>query len=304
MTIYTDQTIAGNFDPGAPPSLPTTISVVTLTLDDADNDGFIRADGSDQVNGSNVVNVWVGDTVTINGSAITGVTFYTADGSAYFTPNDGSVLPDGGSATATTYVTTSTQFDVGDLGPPCFVAGTRIRVPGGETPVEDLRPGDLVETLDHGPRPVRWRGERLVAGQGALAPVRIAPGALGNARELRVSPQHRMLISGWRAELYLGETEVLCPALNLCNGDTIHRAPCDRVRYVHIMFDRHEVIFAEGAPSESFLYGEYLCRKGSAVQREIAALFPELAAAPPPFAARPVPRGFETRLLAVAAPRV
>ena len=80
MAIFTDQTIAGNFDPGAPPGLPTTITVVTMTLNDADDDGFIRADGGDQVNGSNVTRVWEGDTVTINGTQITGTTFYTADG--------------------------------------------------------------------------------------------------------------------------------------------------------------------------------------------------------------------------------
>lgn len=298
MPIYTNQTIAGNFDPGAPPPLPTEISVVTMTLNDADGDGFVRADGDDQVNGSNVTAVWEGDTVTVDGVTHVGTTFYTEGGGRFFTPTDGSVLSDGGTATSVTFVTTSTQFDVDDLGPPCFVSGTLIRVPGGTRRIEDLRPGDLVETMDNGPQPVRWTGARTVNGLGAMAPVRIARGALGNSRDLLVSPQHRMLVSDWRAQMYLGEDEVLCPAVGLCNGDTIHRAPRDRVTYVHVMFDRHQVVFAEGAPSESFLFGDYMCRGGSAVRRELAALFPELDAQGAALAARRVLRGFETRLLA------
>lgn len=300
MPIYTDQTIAGNFDPGVPPPLPTEISVETVTLNDAGGDGFISADGGDQVNGSEVTAVYEGDTVTIDGQTHVGTTFYTADGGRYFTPTDDSVLPDGGTATSVSYVTTSTQFDVDDLGPPCFVAGTLIRVPGGARRIEELRPGDLVETMDNGPQPVRWIGSRTVAGQGAMAPVRIACGALGNSRDLLVSPQHRMLVSDWRAQMYLGEDEVLCPAVGLCNGDTIHRAPCDRVTYVHVMFDRHQVVFAEGAPSESFLFGDYMCRGGSAVRRELAAMFPELETDGLARAARRVLRGFEARLLAGA----
>jgi hypothetical protein len=67
MPIYTDQTIAGNFDPGVPPPLPVTITVVTMTIDDADGDGLIRPNSGDTINGSIVNAVWVGDTVTING---------------------------------------------------------------------------------------------------------------------------------------------------------------------------------------------------------------------------------------------
>ncbi len=128
MPIYTDQTIAGNFDPGVPPPLPTTITVVTMTIDDADGDGLIRPGSGDTINGSIVNAVWVGDTVTINGVTITGVTFYTSDGGRFFTPG-GRVhgRSTGTTATAVTFVSTSTQFPVGNLGPPCFVAGTRSR---------------------------------------------------------------------------------------------------------------------------------------------------------------------------------
>jgi len=298
MPIYNDQALGGNFDPGNPPGLPTTVTVVSITLNDADGDGFISPNGTDQVNGSDVTRVWVGDTVTIDGVQITGVTFYTADGSRYFTPNDGSVLSPG-TANSVTYVTNSTQIPVGDLGPPCFTSGTMIATADGDVPVEDLRIGDMVLTKDHGAQPVRWIGRRAVSGRGDFAPVLIKAGALGNDRDLRVSPQHRMLLADWRAELFCGEGEVLCAANKLLNDSTILRAPCDQVDYFHLMFDRHEVIFAEGAPSESFLVGEYLCGDNSALLNELQALFPDIenstAHSTP---ARHIVRGYEGLALA------
>lgn len=299
MAIYTDQALGGNFDPGNPPGLPSTVTVISITLNDVDNDGQIRADGSDQVNSSDVTSVWVDDTVTIDGTTFTGTTFYTADGSRYFTPNDGAVLSPG-TATSVTFVTSSTQFPVGDLGPPCFTTGTLIETPEGEVRIEDLEIGDFVITKDHGPQPIRWVGRRVVAGQGDFAPILFKAGAIGNTRDLRVSPQHRMLLQDWRAELFFGEDEVLCAANKLLNDCTILKAPCERIEYIHLMFDQHEVIYAEGAPTESFLAGEYLCGEGSALLAEIQTLFPEFNDVPAEHvAARRVARGFE--MVAIAA---
>jgi len=300
MPIYTDQTIAGNFDPGAPPLLPTAITVVSMTIDDADGDGLIRPDSGDTINGSIVNAVWVGDTVTLNGVTITGVTFYTNDGSRYFTPSDGSVLIDGATATDVTFVTNSTQFPVGNLGPPCFVAGTRIAVPGGAVRVEDLRIGDLVETRDHGPLPLRWVGQRKVPAFGPDAPIRFAAGALGDHGTLFVSPLHSVLIDDWRAELLYGEAEVLCPAHLLVNGDTIRRTPRAEVTYVHLMFDTHEIVQAEGMASESFLFGDYLCHPKSPLRAEILAAAADTPAGSgqPMTAARRVLRRHEAALLA------
>ncbi len=298
MAIYNDQALGDNFDPGSLPTLPMAVTVISITMNDADNDGFLSPNGSDQINGSNITSVWVGDTVTIDGVQITGVTFYTADGSSYFTPNDGTVLTPG-TVSATTYVNTSTQMPVGDLGPPCFTGGTRIATPDGLVAVEGLKTGDLVLTKDHGAQPIRWIGQRKTGGRGKFAPVLIKAGALGNDRDLRVSPQHRMLLAGWKAELLFGEDEVLCAAVNLLNDNTILRAPCDEVQYFHLMFDAHEVIFAEGAPSESFLVGEYLCGDNTALLRELEELFPGIAGnTAQKIPARRIASGYEAAALA------
>lgn len=160
----------------------------------------------------------------------------------------------------------------------CFAAGTLIDTPGGPRAVETLVPGQRVRTADHGNLPLRWVGQRSVSGLGKMAPIRIAAGALGNHRDLYVSPQHRMLIAGWRAELWFGEVEILVPAAALVNDRTIRRAPRHGVTYCHLLFDRHEIIYAEGAPSESFhpmTIG--LSVLNQAQRDEALALFPELA---------------------------
>lgn len=163
---------------------------------------------------------------------------------------------------------------------PCFTAGTLIDTETGSTPIEDLAVGDLVRTMDHGLQPIRWIGQRrleiseLMANP-ALRPVEIAAGVLDNSRPLVVSPQHRMCLSGWQAELLYGEPVVLVPAKALLSDDRVCVVPATRaVTYIHLLFDTHEVIFAEGAASESFHPGEMGVAGFSDAQRdELQAIF-------------------------------
>ncbi len=134
----------------------------------------------------------------------------------------------------------------------CFARGTRIETATGFVAVEDLRDGMMIETMDHGLQPVRRVLSKAVDGRGALAPVEFAPGVLGNIRALRVSPHHRMVVSGWRAELLTGEPEVLAAAADLVDGARVRVEPVEQVEYFHLLFDRHEIIFAEGAATESY----------------------------------------------------
>ena len=160
----------------------------------------------------------------------------------------------------------------------CFADGARILTPRGERRIEDLRLGDLVVTRDNGPQPVRWIGVSTVAGEGKFAPIRIAPEAgFGGTRPLLVSPQHRLLYSGYRAELLTGQSEVLIAAKHLVNGTTIREVPQARVTYFHMMFDRHEIVFAESITTESFhISDESLRAIGNSSREELFAVFPEL----------------------------
>ena len=170
----------------------------------------------------------------------------------------------------------------------CFAAGTRIRTPQGDVPVEELQPGDLVMTLDEGPQPLRWSGARRI-GKKRLAeapeacPVKIRRGALGGGlpkRALVVSPQHRLMVRSAIAGRMFGAQEVLVAAVQLVGLPGIERyRPKHGVHYVHLRLDRHQIVLAEGAPAETLLFAPGSLAALSVAQRaELRAIFPHLSA--------------------------
>jgi hypothetical protein len=183
----------------------------------------------------------------------------------------------------------------------CFAGGTRIRTPRGEVPVETLSVGDLVVTADRGPQPIRWIGASTVPAREAFAPVRIAAGAVGGglpARPLLVSRQHRLLLRSRIGAREFGAEELLAPAIGLVGHPGIELAEGPgRITYLHILLDRHEIIFAEGAPAETLFPGPMArLAIGPEAEAEIEALFPGLLdrAAQP---ARPIVAGRPLRNL-------
>ncbi len=188
----------------------------------------------------------------------------------------------------------------------CFAEGTVIDTDLGPRPVESLRPGDLVATQDNGLQPVRWIDRRQIDSLGMarypdLRPILIRQGALGGGLphvDLRVSAQHRIQLSDWRAELLFGEPRVLVAAKHLVDGHGIVvDRDADSVRYYHLLFDRHEVVFANGAPAESLHPGDMALQgiEGEAMA-ELARLFPDLADdSPKRRTAQMVLKSFEAR---------
>ena len=148
----------------------------------------------------------------------------------------------------------------------CFTPGTTIATPDGPRLVEDLRPGDMVLTLDDGPQPLKWVGNSMVPGVGDHAPIRIAPELLDGAnRALTVSPQHRLLIDNWHAELLFGEQQVFVSAKQMLGLPGVSVCPPARVTYIHLMFDCHQIIWANNA----------LCESLHAANESLKALAPE-----------------------------
>lgn len=160
----------------------------------------------------------------------------------------------------------------------CFTPGTRIATPRGARDIATLQVGDLVVTRDHGLQPIRWIQSRTVPAMDRFAPIRIKPGVVtGQDRDLLVSPQHRMMFQGYRAELLFGESEVLVAAKHLVDGKLVTQDEGGEVTYIHMMFDEHEVVYAEGAATESFHPGSVgLSAVTDAAREELFALFPQL----------------------------
>jgi len=160
---------------------------------------------------------------------------------------------------------------------PCFVAGTLIDTEDGKRRVEDLRADDLIWTMDRGLQPLRWIGQRTVAAVGAFAPVHVAAGTFGDHRTLMLSPQHRILVRDPLADLVFGTPEVLVAAKHLINGRNVTSVEGGSVTYVHLLFDQHEIVMANGLATESFLPGpQTVDAFENEIVDEIAQLFPEL----------------------------
>ena len=143
----------------------------------------------------------------------------------------------------------------------CFTPGTRIMTPHGLMLIEDLREGDLIQTKDNGAQPVRWIGSRRMSGARLFAmphlrPVRISAGLFGADRpdsDLVVSPEHRILIKGAVAQDLFNTPEVLVTAKDLLNGSSVATdLKLREVTYIHLLLDRHQVMWANGVETESF----------------------------------------------------
>jgi len=163
-----------------------------------------------------------------------------------------------------------------------FTRGTRITMASGaQRPIEELRVGDRVLTRDDGVQEIRWIGQSTVRAVGEFAPIVIAAGTLNNEADLIVSPDHRLFIYQREDALGAGRKEVLVRARHLVNGDTIVQQDGGFVEYFQLLFDSHQIIYAEGIAAETLLVDS----------RTRAALPPELdeklAAALPGHGGRP-----------------
>ncbi|MCT4579567.1 Hint domain-containing protein [Donghicola sp.] len=206
---------------------------------------------------------------------------------------------DSGAKTGTVNFTTGEVLTFSGIEIICFAQGTEIITADGPTCVEDLAEGDLVMTMDNGYQPVRWLGSKALSAADLqtapkLRPIRIAAGALGNgtpARDLLVSRQHRVLLRSAIAERMFGVKEVLVAAIKLVGLPGIEIAEgVDGVTYFHILFDRHEIVFSNGAATESLFTGpEALKAVSEDARAEILQLFPDIAEQTERTAARHIP---------------
>lgn len=261
-------------------SIASGATPIAIQVDDDDldfDDGFIDPPG----NSTGANNQLIAEPVTINGNSYGPATmggtptdqielefaFTTTDGDSYYVVRingvnvglSGATLPQAGQTFTISAASDGVDTPYDDI--PCFADGTLILTPDGPVAVENLTAGDRVETFDNGPQPLldvtsTRLSENTLRSEPNLRPIVFQPGIFGNTREMRLSPQHRVLVRGWNAELHFGEPQVLAPAKALLNGKTVtverpHRA----VTYFHLLFEDHQLVFSDGAVTESLYPG-------------------------------------------------
>ncbi len=221
-----------------------------------------------------------GNVVLSNGASVTGS---TGTVSAKFDEETG----DGNSAHATETLGL-VGFEIGQI--LCFTPGTMIATPHGLRDVTSIKKGDMVLTHDEGPQPILFVSQSRLSAQELnlspqLRPILLKAGSLGPnlpSQDLLVSPQHRMLLTGWRAQLLFGEDQLLAPAKGLLNDSTIlTQHATDGITYIHLGFAKHQIITANGAATESLHAG---CiskdQMAPAAREELFTLFPALRIQP------------------------
>lgn len=135
-----------------------------------------------------------------------------------------------------------------------FTRGTHITMASGaQVPIEDLKVGDRVLTRDAGAQEIRWIGETTLRAVGDFAPVLIKKDTLFNTNDLILSPEHRLFIYQREDRLGAGRSEVLIKARHLINGETVIRQDGGFIDYFQLLFDDHQIIYAEGIAAETLL---------------------------------------------------
>ena len=123
-----------------------------------------------------------------------------------------------------------------------FPAGLTIRTPDGRRAVEDLRPGDLVSTLDNGPQRILWTGRRRVAGDGRFAPIELRPGLLGNRATVELAAAQQLVLKDARIAMLFGGDEAVVAARHLLDGNHVTRAPRRQAEYVLLVTEGYQVL--------------------------------------------------------------
>ena len=272
----------------------------TETFDVLDNDSTsaggtltITAINGQPVTAGQSVELPTGEIITLNDDGTLSIEATDEAGTDVFSY----LVEDANGNTDTAFVNLTTTA-------PCFTFGTMIATPRGEVPIETLQPGDAVFTRDNGMQTLRWCGRSVRPRQGANAPVRFAANSLGHTHQpFEVSQQHRMLLCNETADLHFGTSEVLVKAKDLLGrpGITLAEGQKD-VCYLHLLFDHHEIVLANGVFSESYHPGQQTMNSfDNETRAEVLRLFPECDAATGSGygpTARLALRSFEARLLA------
>ncbi|MBV2359762.1 Hint domain-containing protein [Thalassococcus sp. CAU 1522] len=167
-----------------------------------------------------------------------------------------------------------------------FARGTLIQTVRGPVAIEDLLPGDYIETAG-GSEPVMWIGSTVfVPGDCGEASIlthltRITPDTFGLGRpgtDLLVGPAARMVQRREKLRELIGQDAVLAPVADFADGDRLLRVqPHGGVQLFHLMLKRHTILQVGGIEMESYHPGHSAGQTMSAATRALfLSMFPNL----------------------------
>ncbi|MGR3435027.1 MAG: Hint domain-containing protein [Shimia sp.] len=186
--------------------------------------------------------------------------------------------PNGDAQAVTRVAPASTMFEGAFM---AIARGSLIATPAGPVAVEDLRPGDTIDTIEHGPQTLRWTGATtLVPGApgqnpGSASLTRVSPDAFGFGR-----PAADLLL-GVGARVYRNGSSGpgrLVHAEELIDGEAVlHVTPPGPVRVFHLVVARHGRVSANGLEVESYHPGARAAMTlGPEMRSVFLSLFPHL----------------------------
>lgn len=148
----------------------------------------------------------------------------------------------------------------------------------GLTAIEDILPGDQIQTVNNGFQTLLWKGSTTIvpetmtgprgqsSGMGQLTRITVDSFGLGRPMpDLLLGPKARLVVRSRK----IGE--VLAPVTDLQNGDTVFSvSPFTPVQAYHLAFEDHQILRVNGLDIESYHPGNGV---EMSLSRELLPLF-------------------------------
>ena len=138
----------------------------------------------------------------------------------------------------------------------------------GPRPVEDLRPGMMIETLEQGRQPLRWIGSMTMVPNAPcddpaqVRLIRVTNERFGPAKpgiDLMVGPGARLLHSPDGLRNPDGRRAAYTDFAQFVDGDSVFEiTPPAPIETFHIALERHATVLAEGLPVEAYHPGYHM----------------------------------------------
>ncbi len=166
-----------------------------------------------------------------------------------------------------------------------FARGTLIQTTDGDIAVEDLQPGDMINTTTGNAAELVWIGSStfVPADVGRRTPlIRIMADSFGPGRpsiSTTVGPAARVLQTPHRLRADADGTRMLTPVREFVDGvNVIEVVPPTPVRLFHICLTRHAAIYAGGIEMETFHPGANAVRAvPHSIRDRFLSMFPRIS---------------------------